>query len=397
MNNAGRKTVAILGAGPAGCATAIALLRTLTASRQSLNVILLDAVATPQEVPVGETVPPAATPVLGRLGCEDLLESGDHLECPGSASVWGDDRVGHNDFLFSPVGKGFHLDRKKFDADLQSRAASLGCNVKRGWRLRRVRKHGHRFALTFLTQNSEATAVPSLRGAFREDSLLADFVVDASGISGAFTRRVGVARNVFDEVISVCAFFEVPVGDSRAPARTLVQTQENGWWYAARIPDGKAIISFCTDAHELNRCKFAAAAAKWRKYFDQSSWLAGECEKQFGATAGPPSRVVLKPAPSAILSAVVGDAWLAVGDAASSYDSFTSAGITKALSNGEIAGRAVASCLTRRDREPVREYQDGVFADFRRYVQLHRYHYRNEPRYAHAGFWRRRVADHRSL
>lgn len=71
-----------------------------------------------------------------------------------------------------------------------------------------------------------------------------------------------------------------------------------------------------------------------------------------------------KPMPSAILSAVVGEDWLAVGDAASSYDAMSSAGITKALMHGQIAGRVLATYLRDADTSALAAYQDRVFQDF---------------------------------
>jgi flavin-dependent dehydrogenase len=383
-------TVAIIGGGPAGSAASIALLRAMAGCRQSVSVVLIDSLANPDQEPVGETIPPAATPVLRQLGCLDLLESDHHLECPGSASIWGSDEVGYNDFSFNPIGKGYHLNRQRFDSDLLAKAVSTGCQVNRGWHLRRVRQHDRGYELECLIKNPSIGTAPTRQKSKQRASLVCDFVVDASGKSSAFTRRIGVARNVFDEVISLCAFFDLPAIDAWPPARTLVQTQENGWWYAARLPNDKAIVAFCTDAEEIKRHHRPIGAEDWHHLFNNATWLSGECEKQFGAAVGVPGRLVLKPAPSAILSAVTGEGWLAVGDAASSYDSLTSAGITKAISSGEIAGKAVAHWLRNQDREPLAQYQNRVFEEFNRYLQLHAYHYHNEQRYAHCDFWRRR-------
>lgn len=65
---------------------------------------------------VGETVPPALQPLLGRLGVwEQFLQDG-HASSPGGVSVWGSPEPYENDFLFSPYGpygRGWHLDRAR--------------------------------------------------------------------------------------------------------------------------------------------------------------------------------------------------------------------------------------------------------------------------------------------
>ena len=240
-------------------------------SRQTIGVVLLDAFVNPSHEPVGETIPPAATPILRRLACLDLLESGRHLECPGSASIWGDDQVGHNDFLFSPIGKGYHLDRKNFDADLLAQAESLGCELRQGWHLRHARKNDQGYELECSIKTPDTVTATGNQSSKQRHTLLSDFVIDASGMSSVFTRRIGIARNVFDEVISICAFFDLPATNSFPPARTLVQTQKNGWWYATRLPNNKAIVSLCTDAHILKRHKPTIAPAAWRRLSRSSS------------------------------------------------------------------------------------------------------------------------------
>ncbi|MBL4772212.1 MAG: hypothetical protein JKX98_00955 [Alcanivoracaceae bacterium] len=35
--------------------------------------------------------------------------------CLGNRSVWGHSELGYNDYLFNPMGHGWHLNRQKFD------------------------------------------------------------------------------------------------------------------------------------------------------------------------------------------------------------------------------------------------------------------------------------------
>ncbi|MEA3277439.1 MAG: tryptophan 7-halogenase [Pseudomonadota bacterium] len=367
-----RKRVLIIGGGPAACASALALLQSGPDPELDVNMVFSGPRAGQPDV--GETIPPAATPVLRELGLNGLLQQDPHLICPGSLSVWGDDKPGHNDFLLRPVGCGFHLDRSAFDARLRHHAAGLGCRLESGWRLRKVesRSRGHRLA-------------------FHDGQNLqweqADFVIDASGIGAAFARRIGIARNLVDEVIALCAL--LPAKAQTRPAHTLIQAVEKGWWYAGRLPGDRAIVSLTTDT-ETSKASALSTPKAWHRALQETRWFSRQCRHHFGTDTPRPAAIHPKPMPSAILSAVVGEDWLAVGDAASSYDAMSSAGITKALMHGQIAGRALATYLRDADTSALAAYQDRVFQDFNTYLGLHQQHYRAERRFPHSRFWQRR-------
>src|SRR5688572_11234517 len=106
-----RFDVAIIGGGPAGTSSAIALART------GRSVAVLERSGY-EEARIGETLPPEARVPLVRLGVWDrFLEQG-HARSPGTASAWGREELEENDFIFNPFGNGWHLDRRRFDAML---------------------------------------------------------------------------------------------------------------------------------------------------------------------------------------------------------------------------------------------------------------------------------------
>src|SRR5262245_6386708 len=83
MNDAGRAfDVAVVGAGPAGAAAA------LTLRRRDLSVVLLESRPAPAWQ-IGETLPPAARPLLQTLGILADFESDGHLPSYGNHSAWG--------------------------------------------------------------------------------------------------------------------------------------------------------------------------------------------------------------------------------------------------------------------------------------------------------------------
>src|SRR6187549_1177938 len=104
-----RFQVAVVGGGPAGAATALALRR-----RGVADVLLVEA-GDYRGVRFGESVPPDLRLPLDALGLWTSFVAQGHEPCLGSCSVWGSAQPGYNDFLFNPHGHGWHLDRARFD------------------------------------------------------------------------------------------------------------------------------------------------------------------------------------------------------------------------------------------------------------------------------------------
>lgn len=363
-----RAQVAIIGGGVAGCATALALLRH---GRRDLVVVEAEPAARPR---IGETIPPACAAVLQRFGLWDSFLAQGHVPSLGSAASWGKAELGYNDFLLDPHGRGWHLDRPRFDTLLADAVAGRGGTLMLGMRLRDVARHAGSWSLAF----------DAADGPRRLD---ADFLVDASGPAAAAARRLGVARNAIDCLTVLHAVLDLAAPD-RVPTRTLLEAADYGWWYAARLPGGRLIAALSTDRATLRRRRLADAVG-WNAALRQTRHVASLLT--LGRASGTP-KPDLAIAPSAILSRVTGPGWLAVGDAASSYDPLTSQGIIKALLDGEAAGRAIAVHLGG-DTAALPAYQDGVFAGFTRYLELRRHLYGLEARWPNAPFWRRPLTD----
>ena len=366
--------VAVIGGGPAGSATALSLAR-----RGVRDVVMFDSGDdTDRGDVIGECIPPAATPLLRDLGVLEQVDRGPHLPCPGSKSLWDSPHPGFNDFLFDPFGKGYHLDRRVFDTQMRAAVADAGVEVRRGVTLRAVRERGIGLELT--------TIGP---GSWRDTHRVA-FAVDATGTRFALARRLGVARNVLDRLIAVNALIDVEAG-AFPVERTLLEAVEYGWWYAARLPRGRMILSLFTDPQTLVR-RGLHGAPVWSAAFGRTRLMRREIDASLVASVG---NLVVREAPTVILSGVAGGSWLAVGDAASAYDPIGTAGITKALAHGIAAADAIEAHLAD-GRDAARTvslaaYQRRVFADFTTHVKLRRGLYAAVSRWPGALFWSRRV------
>jgi 2-polyprenyl-6-methoxyphenol hydroxylase-like FAD-dependent oxidoreductase len=86
---------------------------------------------------------------------------------------------------------------------------------------------------------------------------------------------------------------------------------------------------------------------------------------------------------------ITGAGWLAVGDAACSFDPLSSHGVTWALESGLAAARALDASF-RGDRRALDDYADRVEAAFHNYLQARADFYGRERRWPDSPFWRRR-------
>ena len=358
--------VAVLGGGPAGCATALAL------RQQGISRILVVESGRYEAIRVGESIPPDTRLLLEELGIwSDFLKE-EHETCLGSCSSWGDDRVGYNDFLFNPHGNGWHLDRRRFDAFLARKAAESGVDLLTGTRF----------------ENFESILSGGFRLMLRADNqqtktVVARFVVDATGIRACFARRLGARRLLHDRLICAIAFLHLPSA-SDVSQLTMLEAVEYGWWYAAKLPSCRLVAMVASEPTIIKQAALHRSN-NWLNHLQETNYLS----RELAACPLIENSLVVYSAPSFLLNQVAGDGWLAVGDAASAYDPISAQGIYKALSDGLQAAKVIAAYF-RGNTYRLGEYQSSIETRFDNYLKNRNYFYRLEQRWAASLFWQRR-------
>lgn len=362
MNN-----IVIIGGGAAGTAVA------LTLARVGLQPTILEN--HPQPIwKIGEGLPPNATPILHRLGLlAPLQQAGVHLPAYGHEATWGSDTLRLDPFLhhLTPTHgttQGWHLDRTAFETLLKEQAQQAGVQWLAGHKLLACQWHTDHWQMTVKQQN-------------RTETLTSRFMVDATGRSAAVGRACGAEWVAFDRLVGIVAVLE-PVDNPLQDSTTRVTAVPDGWWYSSVLANGRLILAYMTDSDLIGASQ--TPAIWWEMASQTTQW---ERAQQYQ----PPTTLRTYPARTATLSQVVGQNWLAVGDAAISYDPLASYGITAALGSGYYAGCAIADHLAG-EADALPAYEALLQTTFAQYWQQYQQIYSLERRWAERPFWKRRTS-----
>lgn len=364
-----RCDVLVLGGGPAGAATALSLRQT----DPSLSVALVERSGY-EQVRVGETLPPSVRPLLRQLNVLEEFLAGGHLPAYGTRSAWGSDRLQDNEFIYDPRGCGWHLDRRRFDAMLAREAARRGVSCHTGAKVASSAAGGEGEPWRFRIE--PAGGVPF--------SLAARFVVDATGRSAAFARARGARRIVFDRMVGVFRFIALDPGSALEDTYTLVEAQEQGWWYSSLLPERQMVVAFFSDA-DLVRRSGVKTPERWLELASRTRHTRHRLPR--AAAPGGPSVYAAR---SCRLDRFAGDGWLAAGDAAATFDPLSSQGIAKALRTGILGSFAICDWF-RGIRSGLEKYSDIMEQELDDYLATWRDFYSREPRWRQEPFWQRRL------
>lgn len=310
-----RADVLVVGAGPAGATAALNLAPYRT-------VLLADAAREPVRR-IGESLLPAAGRLLRDMGLFDSFQELNMLPWYANQSVWESERGGEeSDFLRSPDGPGWHLDRPDFEMFLRCKAEQRGAELLAPAKFESIERGRDGFRVTLRT---DADSV----------EVSARFVIDAGGRSSPVGRQLGARRQT--DLHLVCAgLYGRARSSSEGAGITFVEAVQDGWWYTSPLPGGRRVLAFHTDCDHPNaRC--ARTTDGLLAHAEATSVLAGLLHS---VEFAPEHQPFHSPASGSVLAPCGGDNWLATGDAALTFDPLSSQGLLNALYLGLAAAEA---------------------------------------------------------
>lgn len=361
--------VVIIGAGVAGCSTAIALKN----QNKHLKIAIIERGSYENTTRrIGETLPPQASNQFQKLGIWEAFLACNFLSSYGTSSVWGSSELYTNEYIYSPFGYGWNLDRSVFDRFMMNETQQRGVDFFFKTSCTTALKSPSHWQLTCFENTNEK-------------QIAARFVVDASGKKAAFTSLQGISKITNDTLVGIYRFYDTNTNNELLSLKkgTLVETDANGWWYSATLPNNKLVIGYMTDADIATKLNLKSKAS-FENLLNTSAYTTKRIPKHSSY-----SENQLVAAQSQYVTNCVGEAWLAVGDAASSYDPISSMGIYKSLVMSQFATFAILDYL-KNETLGLRKYEYIVQQDYTHYEAKKAKYYSQEQRYKESAFWQRR-------
>jgi flavin-dependent dehydrogenase len=177
--------------------------------------------------------------------------------------------------------------------------------------------------------------------------------------------------------------------DVEGPAGlTVVESVPEGWWYSAPLADGRLTVAYLSDADLIDADSMCEEAG-WFDALEDAGQTRSRLAPWIVARDRGPLLPQVVHAGSACLSQMAGEGWLAIGDAAASFDPLSSQGIGWAMTTAYHGARAAAehlggNALVLSDYETLAR---NLFADSQQQLAEH---YAVERRWPDATFWARR-------
>lgn len=368
--------VVILGAGPAGSVLAEQL------SRKGHRVALVDRQKFPRYA-IGETLPASVVLLLKRARVVplDFVLAG--APTSGNLSAWGCGQVTFHPHTADEAGRGFQVERAKFDAQLLAAARSVGATVFEGWRPEEF-DHG---------ESGWQVGLRSPEGSRR---LRASFVCDASGRARVLARRLRLPQKKSGgPQLGLIGYWRaIQPCDDADGFNPLVESLPDGWFYTARLNSSQRVAGFMTDRSLLPSNLRRSAPQIYRRALERAQ----HAKRRLRGFEWD-NEVRIFPAYPSLVERCCGPDWLLVGDAASTLDPLCSQGVQKAIASALTSATAVHTLLVHPQRtELVTEFcQERERAGFFSHVAARSNYYRREQRFAEQPFWKQRAALETSL
>jgi flavin-dependent dehydrogenase len=315
--------VIVVGAGPAGAATAILL------AEQGFKVLVLDRARLPRPKLCGEYLSPEAGRVLDRLGVLKTLDAADALPLLGMRITAPDGRVLVGSYRALGAWRPYRdhalaVPRTVLDGVLADRLRALPVDFREETRVTDI-----------LRQADQVTGVRAVHAGAREQVWRAPLVVAADGRASVVAQRLGCRRPHRLRRMALGTYVS-GLGDCREYGEIFVDP-----------PDYAILNPVTRDRVNLSVVVPLAHAAPWSRRLDDffdarvkqiphlARRLAGAAREAVHAM-GPLAYHVAPPRVGGVLL---------VGDAAGFYDPFTGEGIFSALRGAELAAATATRAL----------------------------------------------------
>lgn len=354
-----KKDVIIIGNGIAGLTLAMLLLR------KGISFAILHRQDEKSLFALGETLPPSAMQLLYDLKLFSVFEKCAYRKTYGYHSMWGSTRVTDINFFHqNPHKFGLKINKQQTLDTLQEQLKEHMIPYQKGFDII-SEAHGNTIVL------AKNEGIKMIQG---------KLLVDATGRNRAVLQKLNIKSQVHDELVALSC--HIPkIKHPKLTHEVYVESFKEGWGIVSAISETENICTiFTTKGHTiLPKLK---DVSQWKVTLQDTVYL-----KDFLAEVNQ-TKFKGGNANSSIASQVSGANWLAVGDAAMSFDPLSSHGITNAIFTSVKAAYAIEKKLFEADMEAFSEYDEVMKLIFNQYLQSKNKLYQQETRWKNESFWK---------
>jgi flavin-dependent dehydrogenase len=333
-------SIAIIGAGPSACALACFL------SERDIACLVFDDAKKPSLL-VGESLIPAAMPIIRRLGIEQEVAAISSVK-KGAALRHGTEGT-RVDFEFRDLGKGisdyaYNIPRPQFDNILRARAEALGV---------RFVTHKAKVEKCENTQQTELQlADESLVAAGLARSSQPDLLIDATGRSRLFSRTLGLAakRGPRNDVAHFAHYSNFDA-DSAHDGQVVISVLDCGWSWQIPLGDTTS-VGVVLDGQAAKG--YGNCATSRLENVISSNGILNKPDRQRISEVKTYSNYQL------MSDQASGPGWILLGDALGFVDPMLSPGVFMALESARLMDKLVFSQGGLRQKGAVRYNKEMV-------------------------------------
>ncbi len=333
--------VAIIGAGPAGVVAALRL------QQLGYRVLLIERSQFPR-AQIGEAFTPGIKNIIDLLDANEVLAKIPQLKNLPTQVRWQQSTP-----EWVPANNNIMIDRSAFDHAMLELAKQRGILVRQPAHVDHIGGDAGDWRIRFTDGQGEQT-------------MLANFLLDAQGRHGSATTRIACAPALLATWIDI-APADLPVGVAQA---TLVEACEFGWLWGSILPNQHFRLMLCCDPHHVEHKAQALLRSQCRA--SQLFASLADC-----VTTG---RLHASSATPYLDSASYQSNRFKLGDAAFTLDPISSSGVEKAMRfsiNAAVALHTLLSDPYKSSGAMVQEfYEQRLIETCARHTLWTRRHYK---------------------
>lgn len=354
-----QKEVIIIGNGIAGVTLAMLL------KRKGISFALLHRKGEKKPFALGETLPPSAMPLLQQLQLLSLFEENAYRKTYGYHSMWGSSRVTDINFYHhNPYKNGLKINKSQTLDTMQDFIRDEMISYTKGFEIIHE-AHGNTVVL------AKNDGVKMVQG---------KILVDATGRNRAVLQKLDIQATTHDELVVLSC--HIPkLKHPKLTHEVYVESFKEGWGIVSALNETENICSIFTHKnHEiLSKLK---DVSQWKSVLAETVYL-----KDF-LTEDVQVKFKGGNANSSVANKTSGSNWLALGDAAMSFDPLSSHGITNTIYTAVRAAEAIEKKLTEADPDAFREYGETMQKIYQQYLLSKNKLYQQETRWKNSEFWK---------